>query len=354
MARRELCLDLEQFRHLWESKEWETGQSMQLYVDSPFCLRKCSFCIYNSIQATPDSEIYKKYYLEYLPQQLSAFSDVVRNSPVSSIYFGGGTASLMTPEIMEQIFELIPDFKGIGTKFFEANPTTLDRSKMDVLVSEGFTYVSLGVQTLDKNLSLRENREPISAETLAWKVEYLQSNGVHVNCDLIAFLRSGTVDDLKDLRQDLEILENVVRPHVIVVYPMYQNISCKFSTDNVQYYEGTEADHNFHLISQLRRELMDFCQTSNRYRPASYNVCDLTRKGVLRDSQTDYYLSTLTPHEMSFRDQYNSSGYPRHRENQNVLAFGGYGRRMPYSYMGRSYYYMHLNLNWKPFFLLRP
>lgn len=347
-----VVLDVEQFKALWESKRWNDHESIQIYIDNPFCVKKCSFCIHQSIVATPSSDAYKKYYLEYLPAQLDSFSSIIRNSPVSAVYFGGGTASLMTPRIMRLIFGAIPGFKTIPVKCFESNPVSLDRAKMDLLLENKFSYVSMGVQSLDKDLCIHNNRIPISPKVLAAKVDYLQQNGVHVNCDLLAFMRTGSLGDLDDLESDLQILEGVVRPDVIAIYPMVQRISSRIAKNGIQYYKDDEAEHNYKLISHLRKRLTLFCSASSVYRPVSSNVETLDRTALLANSGADYYLSSLPESKLAFLNAYNSSAFPLHSADQNVLAFGGYDQRMPYSYMGRTCYYVHVNFEWNSFYIL--
>ena len=343
---------MEEFKGLWESKQWKNHESMQIYIDNPFCVKKCRFCIFQSTIAPPASDTYKRYYLDYLPSQLQSFSNIIRNGPVSSIYFGGGTASLMTPRVMRIIFDAIPGFQTIPVKYFETNPLSLDRTKMDLLIDNRFTYVSMGVQTLDKDLCIQYNRNPISPKMLAAKVDYLQKSGVHVNCDLLAFMRSGNLGDLDDLERDLKTLEDVVKPQVIAIYPMYQRISFKLDKSGTQYYEADEAEHNYNLISNLRKRLSLFCETSKMYRPASENVGTLDRTAILANSGADYFLSSLTQSELAILNAYNSSAYPLHNAKQNVLAFGGYGQRMPYSYMGRDCYFLNVNFAWNSFYVL--
>jgi len=347
-----VVLDIEEFKGLWESKQWKNHESMQIYIDNPFCVKKCNFCIFQSTVAPPSSDTYKRYYLDYLPSQLESFANIIRNSPVSAVYFGGGTASLMTHRIMRLIFDAIPGFQTIPVKYFETNPLSLDRTKMDLLIDNKFSYVSMGVQSLDRELCIQHNRIPISPKLLATKVGYLQENGVHVNCDLLAFMRTGNLVDLDDLERDLNILEEVVKPQVIAIYPMYQRISFKFDKSGTQHYEGDEAEHNYNLISNVRKRLSLFCETSKMYRPASENIGTLDRTALLANSGGDYFLSSLTPSELAVLNAYDSSAYPLHNAGQNVLAFGGYGQRMPYSYMGRDSYYLNVNFAWNSFYML--
>jgi len=346
-----IVLDIEEFKKLWESKTWNDEESLQIYIDNPFCIQKCNFCIFRSTVATPTSDVYKRYYLEYLPAQLRSFSEIIRNSPVSAVYFGGGTASLMTPYVMRLIFDAIPGFQTIPVKFFESNPLSLNRAKMDLLIENSVSYVSMGVQSLDRELCIQHNRIPISPKVLATKVEYLQKNGVHVNCDLLAFMRTGSLEDLDDLDNDLKTLEDLVRPEIVVVYPMYQRISSRFNSDGTQYYEEDEAEHNYKLISNLRKRLSLFCSASKIYRPASENVEILDRTELLSNSGTNYYLSSLQASELTFLTAYNSSAYPLHSPDQNVLAFGGCEQRMPYSYMGRNFYFLNVNFAWNSFYV---
>lgn len=353
MAHDQVVLDMEAFKNVWESRKWTADESVKIYIDNPFCLKKCRFCIHGSNLAAPTSDTYKRYYFDYLPGQLDSFSSIIRNSQVTAVYFGGGTASLMTPSVMRLIFEAIPGFHDIPVKFFESNPASLDKEKMDSLIRYGFTYVSMGVQSLDKDLCILHNRIPISQEKLAKKVAHLQANGVHVNCDLLAFMRTGTVNDLDDLASDLLILENAVKPEVISIYPMYQRISARIASNGTQFYVDDEADHNYTLISNLRKKLMLFCSASEMYRPVSDNVENLDRKALLANSRIDYTLSSLPAPEQTFMNAYNSSAYPRHSAEQNVLAFGGYGERMPYSYIGKTCYFMHVNLMWNSYYILQ-
>ena len=253
---------------------------------------------------------------------------------------------------MRLIFGSIPGFQSIPVKLFESNPLSLDRAKMDLLIENKFSYVSMGVQSLDSDLCSRHNRIPVSAKVLATKVEYLQRNGVHVNCDLLAFMRTGSLEDLNDLESDLKILEQVVRPEVIVIYPMCQRISSRFAKTGVQCYEGDEAEHNYELIWNLRKRLTQFCSASTVYRPASENVETLDRTALLANSGINYYLSSLPASELKFLDAYNSSGYPLHSAEQNVLAFGGYEQRMPVFLHGQKLLLSERELRVEHFYVL--
>lgn len=344
-------MSLNEFKALWLSRTWKKGEGIQLYIDNPFCKTSCKFCIYNSTPSSTKTSFYKKYYNEYLPYLINEFSDVINTCPVKAIYFGGGTASLMTVDIMTNLFDLIPGFTDIPVKMFECNPSSLNSDKLDVLIQKKFTYVSLGVQFFDNDLLKREKRETNDPKKIQTLVKYLQDCGVKVNCDLLTFVKTGTIADLNGLTEDLSVLMNVVDPQIISIYPMYQSISTTFSIENEQRYSKDDRDKNYLMISELRKVLIKFCIESRKYVPPYADALSLDKNKILENSKTDYSLTRLPVNELAFLSEYNCSGFPHHLERQNVLGLGGYKRRTPYSYFGRSSFYNLLNVGWKPYFI---
>ena len=120
---------------------------LALYVHWPFCLSKCPYCDFNShVRDTVDQASWK----EALLQELRWYAQQGDVQPLRSIFFGGGTPSLMPPETVkavisqaEQLFGLAPDCEIT----LEANPTSVEASRFAALAKAGVNRISLGVQS---------------------------------------------------------------------------------------------------------------------------------------------------------------------------------------------------------------
>lgn len=125
-----------------------------LYIHWPFCLSKCPYCDFNShVAGTIDEDDWQKaLILELHHMAEKAGASLYGHRPLTSIFFGGGTPSLMPTKIMaaliaeaEKIFGFAPDSEITA----EANPTSVETDKLQGFKAAGVNRVSLGVQALD-------------------------------------------------------------------------------------------------------------------------------------------------------------------------------------------------------------
>ena len=125
-----------------------------LYIHWPFCLSKCPYCDFNShVASTVDDQQWEKALiseLTYMAGLLEETSDGKR--PLTSLFFGGGTPSLMPPQLVgrliseaERHFGFAPDIEITA----EANPTSVETQKLRGFYEAGINRLSLGVQALD-------------------------------------------------------------------------------------------------------------------------------------------------------------------------------------------------------------
>lgn len=343
-------VSLEQIKERWNNLVLTTGKTLHLYIDNPFCLSACKYCIYHPNVTKIYSDVYNKYYNEYLPSQIEDFRDILEKYRFDSVYFGGGTSSFMSASVMKNIFNSIPHFKDIPCKLFEAHPVFLNKEKMDILVDNNFSYVSLGVQSFDKDLIESQNRIYVEKEKIKELVDYMKASGIAVNVDLLAFMKTGTLEDLDVLKDDLEILADFVKPSTITIYPMYQRLDLRFEYDicdcGVKYETQEEMENNYNLIFNLRKVLFKFLKNHREWY-CHLDILHLNRDSILRNAKTDYQLTTL-PREDYFKIKvYSSSGFPHQPSHQYTLALGGFNNRKPYSYFGREFMYETVNDNWK-------
>lgn len=125
-----------------------TIPSLGIYVHWPFCESKCPYCDFNA-HADPgaDQDLWLASYL----RQLDSYFDETGTRHCGSVYFGGGTPSLLDPNVVGGILERIDALWGIGpgTEItLEANPSSSEAARFDGYRSVGVNRVSIGVQSL--------------------------------------------------------------------------------------------------------------------------------------------------------------------------------------------------------------
>ncbi len=119
----------------------------RLYVHVPFCVAKCQYCAFVS---TEPQENELEEYPELLMRELQLHPSGDR--PVASVYFGGGTPSLLQPSQLARLLGGIAERTGISADAeitLEANPGTVDGLSLKAFRAAGFNRISLGVQSFD-------------------------------------------------------------------------------------------------------------------------------------------------------------------------------------------------------------
>jgi putative oxygen-independent coproporphyrinogen III oxidase len=146
---------------------------LSLYIHIPWCVRKCPYCDFNSHENKAD--IPEQAYVQALIQDLEQSVPLVWGRKLRSIFFGGGTPSLFSPESIDQILAhvrmLLPlEYEAEIT--LEANPGTVDSSHFSGYRQAGINRLSLGIQSFasDKLVSLgriHNSEQAIQAAKLA-------------------------------------------------------------------------------------------------------------------------------------------------------------------------------------------
>lgn len=119
-----------------------------LYVHWPFCLSKCPYCDFNShVRASIDQERWKKALLK----ELESYADKLQGACLQSIFFGGGTPSLMEPSTVEALINKAQQIFSLAERMeitLEANPTSIEVKKFQEFKQAGVNRVSVGIQSL--------------------------------------------------------------------------------------------------------------------------------------------------------------------------------------------------------------
>jgi oxygen-independent coproporphyrinogen III oxidase len=166
-----------------------------LYIHIPFCVKKCSYCDFYSVPSPgliPD-------FIEALFREIEMAGD--RFGPVDTVYFGGGTPSLLTPQQVERIITRVRTrfkLRPVAEITLEANPGDLSGPSLKDLRAAGVNRLSLGVQSFNPRILEFLGRRHSAAEASS-AVELARAAGFrNLGLDLIYAIPGQTTEDWMD------------------------------------------------------------------------------------------------------------------------------------------------------------
>ncbi len=180
---------------------------MSLYIHVPWCVRKCPYCDFNS--HTAGSEIPEASYIDALIKELEQKLSLVTNRCIDTIFIGGGTPSLFTPDAYALLFKTIKKHLSFSNNIeitLEANPGTVEQARFQGFYEAGINRLSLGVQSLqdDKLKSLgriHNSQQAIKAVNAAQKAGFKR-----INMDLMFALPNQSIEDAcSDLQTAIDL-----------------------------------------------------------------------------------------------------------------------------------------------------
>ena len=128
----------------------QNSETFGVYVHWPFCLSKCPYCDFNS--HVRHQAIDETRFLKAFETEIATTADRIGPRTVSTIFFGGGTPSLMQPATVGAILESIGKHWNVSSNIevtLEANPTSVEATRFKGYRAAGVNRVSLGVQALN-------------------------------------------------------------------------------------------------------------------------------------------------------------------------------------------------------------
>lgn len=155
-----------------------------LYIHWPFCAKKCPYCDFNShVRDQVDQDLWRASMLSDMRHEAKLAAD----EPLDSVFFGGGTPSLMSPALVATLLTEAEALWGFATDIeitLEANPSSVEAAKFAGLAAAGVNRVSLGLQSLDDEALQFLGRLHGAAEGLA-ALDTAQAVFRRVSFDLI-------------------------------------------------------------------------------------------------------------------------------------------------------------------------
>ncbi len=166
---------------------------LALYIHWPFCISKCPYCDFNShVRDSVDQEAW----LAALLSDMAYEAALTPGRKLTSIFFGGGTPSLMPPATVGALIQAAEKHWGFADNVeitLEANPSSVEASRFTDLATAGVNRVSLGLQSLDNEALIFLGRAHVVDESLA-ALDVAQRSFARVNIDLI-YARPGQSED---------------------------------------------------------------------------------------------------------------------------------------------------------------
>jgi oxygen-independent coproporphyrinogen-3 oxidase len=195
------------------------GDALGLYISIPFCRSKCTYCNFASgVYPASDQQLYVARLIEDVQaaDAWAARMEVVLPRRVDSVYLGGGTPSLLAPELLARLFAAMRsefDFELDAEITVECAPGVVGEEVLHALVASGVNRVSLGVQSFIDREAKGSGRLHSRAVVLD-DIRRLRAAGiVNLNVDLIAGLAGQT---FASWEESLAVLEETGVPHASI------------------------------------------------------------------------------------------------------------------------------------------
>ena len=241
---------------------------LEIYIHWPFCASKCPYCDFNSHVAETPGSVNHARWARALMSELNHAALETTARTVTSVFFGGGTPSLMAPETAAALIDAVHARWGVADDLevtLEANPSSVDAGLFRAFRDSGVNRLSLGVQSFrDENLSFLGRGHSVSEAKKA--IETASKHFPRVSFDLIYGLKGQTAADWEEeLDQALALAGEHLSLYQLTIEP-----GTPFYRDGV-----TGADENtgavLYEITQARLEKANLpaYEISNHARPGA-------------------------------------------------------------------------------------
>src|SRR5688572_12246309 len=197
-----------------------------LYIHIPFCRSRCSYCDFAT--GIYQGELAARYVRAVVDEIATSLNAGAR---VDTVYFGGGTPSLLTPDQLDQILSALHrqfDVDGASEITVEMNPGTVSRDQLRAFRELGVNRASFGAQTFDDAELAKLGRSHTSAETLKTFDELRAAGFENISFDLIAGLPGQTLAGWqRNVQEALELRPEHLSFYLLEVHsgtPLAQHI----------------------------------------------------------------------------------------------------------------------------------
>ena len=240
-----------------------------IYIHVPFCVRKCAYCDFASFAGKED--VWKNYF-EALLGEIDSWKDELRTREVRSVFFGGGTPSLVPAGAIASVLERLRQYAVFAPDCeitLEANPGTLAPEKLAVYRQAGVNRLSIGVQSFDAGLLkiLGRIHAPEEAEAAVYMAQ--EAGFDNISIDLMYALPGQTMAQWLDtLKKAVSLPLKHISAYSLIVEEgtrMYQRVEA-----------GELSVPDDDSVNEMQRMAVDFLA---RHGFARYEISNYARPG---------------------------------------------------------------------------
>ena len=244
-----------------------------IYIHVPFCHRKCTYCAFFSKAESGKWKV--DSYVDALLVEMEGRKGEQAH-PIKTVYFGGGTPSILPVSELERIVEGLYrcfDLSHLEEMTLEANPEDLTLDYLSALRRLGFNRLSIGVQSLDDKVLRMLNRRHTAQQAIQAVAEARSAGFENISVDFIY----GILENLEGL-ENLDILENVthVSAYALTVEPGTA-LAVQVEQGRVVLPDEEAVVWQYHALhEQLTRAGFEQYEVSNYARPgyeSKHNSC---------------------------------------------------------------------------------
>lgn len=250
-----------------------------IYIHVPFCKTRCIYCdFYTRTDISPKGD-----YISALSKEMSLRKDYIQGEKVKTIYFGGGTPSLLTHDDFSRIFESINanfDMVQDAEITLEANPDDLSPHYVEMLQKLPFNRLSIGVQSFDdRELTFLKRRD--SSQKAIEAVRLSKDAGFNnISIDLIYGLPNQT---LSIWQKNLDIAIDLDIQHLSSYHLIYEQGTRLYKLFRLGEVHAVDEDVSVNMFSEMINKL-----TSAGFE--QYEISNFARKGLYSKHNSSYWL----------------------------------------------------------------
>lgn len=254
-------------------------KNLGIYIHIPFCIKKCDYCDFYSIEKGTD---YICSYVNSVINEIDSYRNFIKNKYViSSIYFGGGTPSLLSYAEINRMLSKIYEFDVLNDIeiTLECNPETLSKTYLEEIYTTKVNRLSIGMQSLSNEMLKSIGRIHTKEKFIE---EYKNARDVgfeNISVDVMFGFYNQTLHDLKDTLEELVSL----KPTHISSYSLILEENTKMYLDlSSGFIEQIDED----LERQMYLEVTKFLQEKGYIR---YEISNYAKEGYYSKHNTSYW-----------------------------------------------------------------
>lgn len=213
---------------------------INIYIHIPFCIQICDYCFYMKELIRSKDQVDE--YVGFLCKEIQLVSEQysLSRKPVNSIYFGGGTPSVLTEPQFGRIMETLHRYHTIENPEFsiEVEPGTFSKNKLALYKTIGVNRISMGVQSFDDRVIQLSSRKHTAAQAIHSVDTIRQFGCFDLNIDLLSGLAG------EDMQSWTHSLDTAVRQNadMVTIYKMKTYANTNFFMKGVHSKEITLPD----------------------------------------------------------------------------------------------------------------